>query len=366
MSALVLAGAGHAHVEVLRRFGRRPLPGVEITIVTPAQHTPYTGMLPGLVAGHYAFADAHIDVAALARRIGTRLVLDEVIGLDVAGRRVLCADGAALPFDTVSLDVGSRPNTGGVPGAAEHAIAVKPIGGFLARFEGGVLARVRAGRSRHLALVGGGAGGVELMLAVAHRLRREAPAMRFTLITGSAEILPHFPAGFRARLVRILSGQGIAVRAGCPVTAVGRYGVTLRTGEAVLADEVLWTTQAAPPGWLAGTGQVLDEGGFLRVDAYLQAMPGVFAAGDMIAFGPGGIARSGVNAVRAAPVLAANLRAALVGGRRRRFYPPGAALAIVSAGGRYAVATRNGVSAEGAWAWRLKDLIDRRYMERFR
>lgn len=368
MTTVLLVGAGHAHVAVLRRFGIRPLPGVRLVLLTREVNIPYSGMLPGVVAGHYGFDDAHIDAGRLARFAGARLHVGEASGIDLAARRVLCRDRLPVPFDLLSLDIGSRPNTGDVPGAAAHAIPVKPIDGFLARFAE-VRARVQAGQSRRVLLVGGGAGGVELMLAVAHRLRREAGPgadLGFTLLAGSDDILPGFPPGFRASLRAALARRGVAVRAGARVAAVEPGRVVLADGSPVAADEILWTTEAAPASWLAETGLPLDGRGFLSVDETLRAAEGVFAAGDMIAFRPGALPRSGVHAVRAGPVLAGNIRAALTGGRLRPYRPQARALAIVSTGGRHAVLTRNGVTLEGGWAWRLKDWIDRRFMARFK
>jgi len=360
---VLLVGAGHAHVAVLRRFGMAPLPGVRLTLLTREVDTPYSGMLPGVVAGHYTFDDAHVDAGRLAQFAGARLYPDEAVGIDLAARRVLCRGRPPVPYDLLSLDIGSRPNTGSVPGAAEHAIPVKPIDGFLARFAG-VRARVRAGQSRHVLLVGGGAGGVELLLSVEHRLRQEAEGLRFTLVTGSADILPGFPPGFRARFRATLAKRGIAVQAGVRVAAVEFGGILLADGARLAADEILWVTEAAPASWLAGTGLPLDGQGFLSVDATLHAAEGVFAAGDMIAF-PGAIPRSGVYAVRAGPVLADNLRATLTGRPLRPYRPQANALAIVSTGRPHAILTRNGVSFEGGWAWRLKDRIDRRWMAKY-
>jgi len=360
---VLLVGAGHAHVAVLRRFGMAPLPGVRLTLLTREVDTPYSGMLPGVVAGHYTFDDAHIDAGRLARFAGARLYPDEAVGIDLAARRVLCRGRPPVPYDLLSLDIGSRPNTGDVPGAAEHAIPVKPIDSFLARFAG-VLARVQAGRSRHVLLVGGGAGGVELLLSVEHRLRQEAKGLRFTLVTGSADILIGFPPGFRARFRATLAKRGIAVQAGVKVAAVEPGGILLAEGARLAADEILWVTEAAPASWLAGTGLPLDEQGFLLVDVTLRAADGVFAAGDMIAF-PGAIPRSGVYAVRAGPVLADNIRATLTGRPLRPYRPQANALAIVSTGRPHAILTRNGVSFEGGWAWRLKDRIDRRWMAKY-
>src|SRR5262249_30228377 len=142
-------------------------------------HTPYSGMLPGLIAGHYQFDDAHIDTGPLARFAGARLYQDEVIGLDLADRRVICRHRPPVSYDLLSFNTGSTPNTTQIPGASEHAIPVKPIDGFLGRFIA-MQERVigREGRAR-IAVVGAGAGGVELMLSVVHRLRREVSAAGF-------------------------------------------------------------------------------------------------------------------------------------------------------------------------------------------
>ncbi|MBX9702475.1 MAG: selenide, water dikinase SelD, partial [Acetobacteraceae bacterium] len=371
---VVLVGAGHAHVAVLRNFGMKPIPGVRLTLITREVDTPYSGMLPGHVAGHYTADDILIDTGPLARFAGARLHQDEAVGLDLAGRRVICRDRPPVPYDILSIDIGSRPNTEGVPGAAEHALPVKPIDSFLGRFAA-LRARVLEGRARHILQVGAGAGGVELLLAAEHRLRHEvaaaggdAAALRFTLLAAGEDVLGGFPPGFRARFRALLAARGITVETGARAAAVEAGAVLLADGRRIAADEILWTTQAAPAGWLAGTGLALDAGGFLRVDAMLRATgrEDVFAAGDTIAFDPGTIPRSGVYAVRAGPVLADNIRAVLTGGRLRPYRPQRDALYLVSTGGPHAVGTRNGLVFGGGWVWRWKDWIDRRVMRRFR
>ena len=91
MKKLVIIGGGHAHVEVLHQFGLRRLPGVEITLVSPDRHTPYSGMLPGLVAGHYTVAQCHIDLQPLAEEVPA-----EVVPLTVALNRLLERVAATL------------------------------------------------------------------------------------------------------------------------------------------------------------------------------------------------------------------------------------------------------------------------------
>lgn len=371
---VVLVGAGHAHVAVLRMFGMRPLPGVRFTLITREVHTPYSGMLPGLVAGCYGFDDAHIDTGPLARFAGARLYQDEVLGIDVEARRVRCAGRPSVPYDLLSLNIGSTPNTDSIPGAAEHAIAVKPIDGFLRRFEG-LIARVigRRGRVR-IALVGAGAGGVELLLGVERRLRREIAGsgfdpdgLSFVLVSDEPHILPTFPSAFRARLADILTARGIEIFTGAAVTRVEAGLLRLDGGKTVEADEVLWTTQARAAPWLRDTGLPLDGAGFLAVEETLrvQGSEHIFAAGDTIAFPARSLPKSGVYAVRAGPVLADNLRRTLIGKRLRRFQPQREAMYLISTGDRHAVGTRNRVTFSGAWVWRWKDRIDRRFMDRF-
>lgn len=365
----MLIGAGHAHVEVLREFGRNPPENASLTLITREVATPYSGMLPGFVAGHYGFPDFHIDAAILARRAGGCVIRDEAVGLDVPARVVLCRDHPPVGYDLLSLDTGSHPNVASVPGALAHGIAVKPIDGFLRLFEA-LRERAREGTCRRIAMVGGGAGGVELLLALERRLQRDLPGRSpaFTLIAGGPDILPGFPPAMRARLREVMARRGIALRCGHPVVAVDAGGMRLADGSTVEADEVLVATGAAPPGWLRESGLALDPHGFLRVDAALRAIgrADIFAAGDMVAFDPRPIPRSGVYAVRAGPLLAHNIRATLDGTRPRAFRPQRRALYILSTGDRHAIATRNGLVIEGDWVWRWKDRIDRRFMTRFR
>ena len=259
---VVLVGAGHAHVAVLRMFGMKPIPGVRFTLITREVHTPYSGMLPGLVAGHYAFDDAHIDTGPLARFAGARLYQDEAIDLDVDGRRVICRHRPPVPYDLLSLDIGSTPNTGDIPGAAEHAIPVKPIDGFLGRFEA-LKARVLARDGRHAPRPGRGRGGRRRTPA----LGRAAAAPRRSRRPGSTPMRCRScwsrarPTSCRAsrRRVRaafrtILAARSIAAITGAAVTRVEAGRLVFDERAPIEADEILWTTQAAPARWLAATG----------------------------------------------------------------------------------------------------------------
>lgn len=370
---LVLVGGGHAHVAVLRRFGMHPVPGLRLTLITRDVHTPYSGMLPGYVAGHYGYDDCHIDLGPLARFAGARLYHAEVEGLDLQARQVQVSGRPPVTFDLLSINTGSRPRTLDVPGAAEHTLPVKPIDRFLTHWEA-LMGRVLASRGPfRIVVVGGGAGGVELALATQYRLRQrlqeagdDLARLRHALLTRGPEILPTHNPGVRRRFRRVLAERGIALHTDHQVIEVTANEVRAAGRAPVAADAVLWVTDAAAPSWPGAAGLAVDAGGFIQVDAHLQSSshPGIFAAGDVAAL-PSARPKSGVFAVRQGPVLADNLRRAATGQRLQLYRPQRHFLGLISTGDRYAVASRGGWSLEGAWLWRAKDWIDRRFMARF-
>jgi len=371
---IVLLGAGHAHVGVLRMFGMKPVPGVRLTLITRQVDTPYSGMLPGMIAGHYSFDEAHIDVGPLCRFAGARLYHSAATGLDLAGKRVLCDNRPPVPYDLLSINIGSTPSTRDTPGASENAIPVKPIDGFLARFEAARARILAAGTKARIAVIGAGAGGTELALSLERRLRRDASAagfdpqgLQFAIVTPGDEVLKGFPAAVRSRFTAEMARRGVEIIIGARVARVDAQTLHLDGGARRDFDEIFWTTEAAPAPWLVQTGLALNERGFLSVSATLQStsQEGVFAAGDIASIEGQSLPKSGVYAVRQGPVLAENLRRAVTGKPLKPYRPQRDALYLISTGEPYAIGTRNGVTFEGAWVWRLKDWIDRRFMAKF-
>jgi selenide, water dikinase len=371
---VVLIGAGHAHAGVIRAFGMKPEPGVRLTLVTREVHSPYSGMLPGMIAGHYSADDAHIDTRPLCRFAHARLYHSEVTGLDLAGRRVLCANRPPVPYDVVSINIGSTPGMQQVPGVAEHAVPVKPVDGFLARFEAARDRILAAGGRARIGVVGAGPGGVELLLALQYRLQRDVRAaghdpagLSFVIVTPSQDVLPSLPVETRRRFTAILLERGVEIRSHSKVTAVEPRAAILNDHERIALDEVFWTTRAEAAPWLKETGLTLDGGGFIRVGRTLQSIShaDVFAAGDVASIDGTSLPKSGVYAVRSAAPLADNIRNRLIGRPLRAFRPQKDALYLISTGDAHAIGTRNDVTFSGHWVWRWKDWIDRRFMTKF-
>lgn len=370
---LILLGGGHSHVIVLKRFGERPVPGARVTLVSRAVETPYSGMLPGLIAGHYTKDEAHIDLASLARAAGANAVFDEAVGLDLEKRQILFKERAPVGYDLLSIDIGSTPSLG-VPGAAEYGTPVKPIDRLLERWSA-MMARISAGDSTtRVAVVGGGAGGIELLLSVQYAIRtrcaetgRDDARLEYHLFTEGDGILPSHNASVRRTFERILRERAIEVHRSSAVVEVAHRLLRTADGRTHPVDEVLWTTQAAAAPWLATSGVRVDADGFVQVSRTLQSIShtDIFAAGDIAAMVQDPRPKSGVFAVRQGPPLARNLRRALLGEPLENYRPQRQFLALISTGDRYAVASRGAFAFEGAWVWRWKDWIDRRFMRQF-
>ncbi len=345
----------------------RPVPGVRVTLIARDVETPYSGMLPGYVAGHYSFEECHIDLGRLARFAGARLIRDEAIGLDRAERFVLSRGHPPIRWDILSIDIGSAPRADDVPGAALHTIAVKPIAHFAACWEA-LLARAPGLPRLRLAVVGGGAGGGELALSAHHRLTGlGVPALEVTLVTRE-ELLPSHNRRVRRLFERILAERGIALLAGSEITSVESGSLMCAGGRRIAFDEALWVTEAGAAPLLPESGLPLTSGGFIAIDETLRSPDDqrIFAAGDVATMIAHPREKAGVYAVRQGPPLAANLRRALAGRRPRRAVPQRRGLALIGTGDAHAVASRGPFAAYGAWCWQLKDWIDRRWMRRYR
>ena len=344
-----------------------------MTLIAREVHTPYSGMLPGLIAGHYSFDDVHIDLGPLAQFAGARLYHDEAVGLDLAGRAVRCRDRPPVPYDVLSIDIGASPALNAA-GAAAHAVPIKPIATLVDRWE---RLQARVGAASHalqVGVVGAGAAGVELVLAAQYALRRlQVAAGRpeavpgFHLFSATGRILPTHNRRARARFERVLRARRVQVHAGGRVVAVRPGAVVVEDGSVHAVDEVLWATEAGAQAWPREAGLEVDERGFIRVADTLESTshPGVFAAGDIAAVVNHPREKAGVFAVRQGPPLDANLRRAVRGEPLRPFRPQRRFLSLISTGDRYAVASRARWALAGRWVWTWKDRIDRRFMTRF-
>ncbi len=365
MKRLLLLGGGHAHVHVLREMGRERFAAAEVTLVTPFLRQMYSGMVPGVVAGHYRAEQAAIQLSPLAAAAGATVLETAAVGLDAVRRAVRLANGQVLGYDVLSIDTGSEMDRGRIPGARQHAIFVRPIEHFLADIDDMLDAASR--QPLDVVVMGGGAAGVELALALQFRLGLlGGEPGRVALVVGGERVLAGYPDAVARHAERALERARITLfRDQC--VEIRADAVVLASGARLACDVPVIATGSEAPGWLAGSGLALDGQGFIVTGPTLQSgsHPEVFAAGDVATRIDAPHPRSGVHAVRAGPPLRHNLRAFCSGAPLKRHMPQTKTLNLLSCGRRRAIASRGGWSAQGHWAWWWKDHIDRAFVARY-
>lgn len=377
---LVLIGGGHSHAIALRAWGFDPLPGVELILLSDVVNTPYSGMLPGHVAGFYDYDQAHIHLEPLAHFAQAELIVDRAVGLDLENQRVLCANQSAIAFNLLSIDIGSTPQIDNVPGARDYAIPAKPVGQFLQHWQA-LQDRIQAEPEQPwaIAIVGGGAGGVELALNMQARLQSilaqaKQPPQNLTihLIHRQEHLLSADRSWAGEKLQQILSDRQIKLHLSETVVRLEPENNHLHqihcvSGLSISANEIIWVTQATAPEWIKSSGLKTDERGFILVNNALQSLshPQVFSAGDIATIQHYPRPKAGVFAVRQGKPLAQNLRRHLLDQPLKPYFPQNHYLSLIGTGDKQAIASWGnwGFAAPCLWSW--KDHIDRQFMAQF-
>lgn len=363
---LVLIGGGHTHALVLRMWGMKPLPGVRLTVINPGPTAPYSGMLPGHIAGHYSRDELDIDLVRLCRFAGARLIEGEAIHIDRQGKKVTVPGRPPIGYDVASIDIGIHSEMPELAGFAAHGVPVKPLGAFASRW-GAFLSQVRAGEiAPEVSVIGGGVGGAEVAMAMAHALKGAGVEPHVSLIE-SAEALGNMQGRLHRQVLNGLADNGVEIRFGAKVAKVTEKAVVLADGSNIPSQFTCGSAGARPHAWVAGTDLPVQDG-FIKVDETLACMDDVdvFASGDCVHLTASPRPKAGVYAVRAAPVLLHNLKARLTGGTAKAFRPQASFLKLISLGRKSAIAEKAGFSAQGDMLWRWKNSIDQKFMDQFR
>ncbi|SIT90523.1 selenophosphate synthase [Yoonia rosea] len=355
---LLLIGGGHTHALVLRKWGMNPLPGVRVTVINPGPTAPYSGMLPGFVAGHYTREELDIDLVKLARFAGARIIDGYATGIDKDAQTVAVSGRPSIAYDVVSVDIGITSAMPDLPGFTAHAIPAKPLGTFASCWDS---FRASA-KAPHIAIIGGGVAGAELAMAMSHALRDKSPTVH---LLDRSRVLTALGYKARQKMIAALTANNIEITEDAEVTEIFAEGLVLRNGRTIRSDFTTGAAGAKPHDWIAQTGLDLHQG-FIAVDANLQSSdPAIFAVGDCAHLRANPRPKAGVYAVRQAPILFANLRAVLSGGTLRPYKPQRDYLKLISLGAKSALAEKFGTAREGPLLWKLKDHIDRKFMDQF-
>ncbi|MEL7334169.1 MAG: selenide, water dikinase SelD, partial [Cyanobacteria bacterium J06560_2] len=378
---LVLVGGGHSHAIVLRKMGMNPWPAnVGITLITNLADTPYSGMLPCHISGLYDFDTAHIDLRPLTRFANCQLIMDQMVGLDPEQRKIICRDHPPIGYDTLSIDIGSTPTKSQVPGAAQYAIAAKPVPAllkawsqYLKSLEKDLIENPKTHAT--ISIVGGGVGGVEMAFAMQVRLWElvkhysATPKQQVTVhILHRGEHLAKGRNQPTQKLVEQMCQQrGIQVHTRQSVAKVNVDSVRCQSGLTIPCDRTFWVTNAAPPPWLTNSNLSLTPEGFIAVKDTLQTLShaNIFAAGDVATMTNHPRPKAGVFAVRQGPPLYENLKRHVTRRSLKTFRPQRRSLNIIDTGTDSAIASWGPFAIHSRWARRWKDSIDRKFMGLF-
>ncbi len=362
---LVLVGGGHSHALVLRKWAMNPLPGVRITLISPQTMTPYSGMLPGLIAGHYSFAQTHIDLVKLSLWAKIRFIQDSVIDIDVETNTLKLKNRPSIEFDTVSIDIGSTPNLS-IEGSIEFSTPVKPISDFYQRWNH-IQEQAQQNNIKSLAVVGGGAGSIEVIMAIAFKLQQYNSAITYHLVTAAEEILPTYNPPVIKRVRQQLKKYQIEIHTSTRVKKLSLGRIHCKNTDTILADEIIWCTQASGSTWLQQSQLECDDAGFMKVRQTLQSLKfdHIFATGDIAHMVANPRPKAGVYAVRQADTLFHNLRALLLKKSLVEYKPQDGFLSLLALGEKQATGAKSLFSFSGSWVWRWKDSIDEKFMDQF-
>lgn len=355
---LVLIGGGHTHALVLRSWGMNPLPGVRVTVINPGPTAPYSGMLPGFVAGHYTRDELDIDLVKLARFAGARLIDGYATRIDRAAGTIFVEGRPPICYDVTAIDVGITSEMPALPGFSAHAVPAKPLGAFASRWD-----RFRdTTQNPQIAIIGGGVAGAELSMAMAHALRAKNPTVK---LIDRGRVLAALGYKARQAMLSALTAAKIEIIEDAEVTEIFADGVVLSDGRTIRSNFTTGAAGAKPHDWVADTGVDLMDG-YIKVNAHLQSSDhGIFAVGDCAHLTLDPRPKAGVYAVREAPVLHHNLRAVLSGGRMQAYKPQRDYLKLISLGEKSALAEKFGTARSGPLLWKLKNYIDRKFMDQF-
>lgn len=386
---LVLIGGGHSHVGLIKMFAMNPLPGLRITLLASDIHTPYSGMLPGFIAGEYSYDDIHLDLRPLTEFANGRLYHTRVTGIDAQQQLVYSDQRPPIRYDLLSINIGSTPDDFNIPGVRELAIPVKPVSTFITQLEMIIHRVITDDNYTTIAVVGGGASGVELVLSIQHRVQFELKrygkgdkVVHYVLLSAAQTLLPSHNKSVRNKILTIFKQRGISYHLDSTIKQIslvdslhkdslainkGTRNILCENGYLLQADAVVWCTSASSVSWPKESGLAVDKRGFIEVNDYLQSVShdNVFAAGDIASMVNHPRPKSGVYAVRQGPPLFTNLKRFACGRKLKAYKPQKRFLSLLNCADKTAVASRGPLAFYGKWVWQYKNWIDVNFMKLF-
>ncbi|MDY6065168.1 MAG: FAD-dependent oxidoreductase [Finegoldia sp.] len=349
MRRLILAGAGHGHIQILAKLQKMDLDDLKVIVITNFDRQFYSGMLPGYINGSYSLEQVSFKVEDYCNNPNIDLVYDEIIEINRDESLVRTKSGA-YPFDYLSLNLGSKSIE--VFGEErENLHYVKPI------YEFKELKDLGDGADR-LLLVGGGAAGVELALAYAAKY----PDLEIIIVDKNNEILLRFNKRTRKLAKNILADRNIKVMHKIAIEKIDGRTAYYQGGK-IDFDQALISTGITGVD-VNYTGLEVDENNFLKVDSKLFAYENILSLGDMVYLKDfPHTPKAGVFAIRMTPILVNNLFHLVFGiGNLKSYVPQAKYLQIINTSDEKAILSWGRLAMHNKLALKIKNKIDTDYM----
>jgi NADH dehydrogenase FAD-containing subunit len=362
---LVLVGGGHAHMVTLAKLHEFTKRGHAVTVIGPSEHHYYSGMGPGMLGLNYTPDEIRFATRRVVEKNGGTFIKAKVTHIDPDKQKVFCEDGTACRYDVLSFNAGSFVPDAVIEGDTRCVYSVKPIERLMeARQE---IIRLAAQKRVTVGVVGGGAAAVEVAGNVWRLLSRYSRNGFEVGLFAKGTVLNRFPARVQAAGRKSLLRRHIRVSENKAVKRVVNGTIELTMGQPYTADFIFLATGVKPSPIFTASGLPTGPDGGLAVNSHLQSTgyDNIFGGGDCIYFRDRPLDKVGVYAVRQNPILFRNLMAAMESGPLVEFDPGGAYLLIFNLGDSTGVFYKKGVLLEGRLAFKIKDIIDRRFMRKF-
>ncbi|MFW5499867.1 MULTISPECIES: NAD(P)/FAD-dependent oxidoreductase [unclassified Maridesulfovibrio] len=366
MGELVIAGAGHAHMQLMGAIPELIADGHRVTVIGPDERHYYSGMGPGMLGGIYRPVEISLPVKSIVESLGGSFVLGKVARIDPYKRMVILEAGQEFPYDVLSCNLGSFVPSHLADKVNTDVYTVKPIQNLLqARIR---IREIVSERPVRIGICGGGPAALEIAGNAWSAAREQGRfGVKIKIFTGS-EFLHNLPDRVRNLAVKSLNKRRIQIVQGSYVEHVTTGNVILQNGQHYEQDIIFLALGVKPSKVFAASDLSTGKDGGLKVNRYLQSVshPEIFGGGDCIWFEPNPLDKVGVYAVRQNPVLVHNVRAQLEGSSLKSFDPGGSYLLIFNIGGGKGILHKNGLSFGGPLAFRIKDYIDRKFVKQFK
>ncbi len=367
---VVLLGIGHTNAYVVKEWAQNPIPGCTLTCISKFPTATYSGMLPGTLGRQFSDDEMRIDLQNLVDHAGATLILAETCGLDLENSKVHFSNHDSIPFDALSIGVGSVPAGWKQHAASPLLVPIKPMQTFLSRLSDRLKkASANRNKSLRIAIVGGGVASLEIAFCLQEQFNKDEvhKDAKIEIFTTSEHVADGMRSRSVGRIERLLESRGIPVRAQHRVVEVGESEIVQDDGCRHSVDCVIWATGAEAPPVLSALGLETDQRGFIATLPTLQSLsdPRVFAVGDSGTVIQSPSPKAGVYAVRQCPVLWHNLRSLVQGGAMQEFKPQRDFLKLLNTGDGKALMQYGWFTTHARWCWKLKTWIDKHFVQEF-